>query len=1039
MCKSKISALILSLLLIIPASNLSASPLIKVALNNNPPLVFPNDSGEAAGFLVDVIKNIAERENWSIEFITCNWNECVQKIESEEIDLLLTLAFSEVRSRKFDYTQEPVFNNWAEVYRKPLTQIESISDLEGERIASSKGSIHTKALIDLMERFGINATILEVNSYLEVFNAIEDGRVTAGVVNKVNGIRYDKLFSAEKTSIIFNPVNLYFATAKGKNLAIRASIDKHLKRLKSDSSSIYHRLLTMWLSGLQDTMVYRPTSATTEKPVVFVGDMDFPPIESLEDGYPTGLNVEILHALSEVMKREFKINLLQWSTAQERVLTDEADALTLLGPTKKRKEKYDYTDTILNLEFTLFKRNDDLTIYNIQDIEGKVVGVTKGGYARQILEPNRKIKLHIIKNHLEGFELLKTGRIRAVATNKWVGSYILQKNKIDGIAVIEKPFAVNRTSIAVKKGNKALLEEINFGISLLKKNGTIEAIINRWSPKKVLYVTQEKIDAYQLTLVISILFILIAGIFTWTLTLRKQVRVKTAELEEESQSLVERTKELSNELNIRKRTEEKLRVSEERFSKAFEKSPLMMAIFRIEDGTCLDVNEKFLTETGYTREEIIGRTAVDLGLLTKEDREAIVERLSEDGIVKQLEITIKTKSGIDLICQFFSETINIAGEDRLVSTALDITEQKKAENELSESEKKYRELFESVEDGIIIRDFDGNIVHVNPAACRIFNSNKEQLLGMNVYDQVHPDYHDEVKNLFQDVRKGMTNKSEALESRPDGSTFLGAVTASPTDFNGEPHILVVLRDITERKQAEEALNRSSQLAAAGQMASGIAHEINNPLATISACAEVIEKESEAIKTDSSQSRKLHEYIKLISDEASRASGIIGDLLDFTRDKTSTTTEFKLCEMTKKTVHLFNVQSRYENYFFQLSFTEKLPMVEGDRNRIRQVIIILLTNAVESMPDGGVISVSCEEDSKEELVILKISDEGVGIAEEKQKEIFEPFYTSKREGTGTGLGLSIAQDIVEKHGGVIEVQSSPGKGSVFSVKFPLPKS
>jgi two-component system NtrC family sensor kinase len=238
-----------------------------------------------------------------------------------------------------------------------------------------------------------------------------------------------------------------------------------------------------------------------------------------------------------------------------------------------------------------------------------------------------------------------------------------------------------------------------------------------------------------------------------------------------------------------------------------------------------------------------------------------------------------------------------------------------------------------------------------------------------------------------------------------------------------------------KSQAEEAVKRSYQLAAAGQMASGIAHEINNPLATILACAEVIEKNADAIVMESPHRQKLLDYIQLIQEESTRAAGIIKDMLDFTRDKPLALKKIVLCDVIKRTVHLFEVQSRYEKYNFHLSFAEELPKIDGDSDRIRQVVIVLLTNAVESMPDGGMISVSCEWNSKEEFVILKVSDGGVGIAEDKQREIFEPFYTSKTEGMGSGLGLSIAQDIVEKHNGVMEVQSSPGEGSTLSVKFP----
>ena len=384
-----------------------------------------------------------------------------------------------------------------------------------------------------------------------------------------------------------------------------------------------------------------------------------------------------------------------------------------------------------------------------------------------------------------------------------------------------------------------------------------------------------------------------------------------------------------------------------------------------------------------------------------------------------------------------SRTFPVYDEDgeirRVAGIAEDITEQKKTEEALRESEERLMAISEGSFEGIGLSE-KGVILDANNQFAEMLGYTLPELIGKKIIDLVPPDSHELVAKMIKEDFQGIY---ESKTIKKDGTIITIETQARYTNYMGRKVRLTSMRDITERKQAEEALNRSSQLAAAGQMASGIAHEINNPLATISACAEVIEKESEVINMDSPQLRKLYDYIKLIREESTRASGIIGDLLDFTRDKSLTPTKFKVCEVTKKTVHLFEVQSSYENYNFQLSIAEELPMIKGDRNRIRQVIIIMLTNAVESMPDGGVISVSCEWDSKEELVILKVSDDGVGITEEKQKEIFEPFYTSKMEGIGTGLGLSIAQDIVEKHNGVMEVQSSLGEGSTFSVKFPNP--
>jgi len=410
-------------------------------------------------------------------------------------------------------------------------------------------------------------------------------------------------------------------------------------------------------------------------------------------------------------------------------------------------------------------------------------------------------------------------------------------------------------------------------------------------------------------------------------------------------------------------------------------------------------------------------------------------------------IKIDSRDEIGSLANSFNTMVDnlketMASRDEL---SYEVEQRLAAEIKLVDSEERFRLMMEQSPSVIELYDLDGLQVEVNRAY--------EELWGFPASQTVNKFNVLKSKEVVDTGLIEYLNRAYAGEAiqvpiyqfDPTGETesggrgrvrWLSTRIYPLKDSSGNVcNIVITHEDITDKKQAEEAFKRSSQLAAAGQMASGIAHEINNPLATILACAEVMQKDFEAINMDSPQLRKLTDYTLLISDEASRASGIIGDLLDFTRHKPLTVIKMDLCDVTKKTAHLFEVQGRYGNYNFQLSFAEKLPMIEADKNRVRQVIIILLTNAVESMPDGGVISINCNLDSKEECVILKISDEGIGIAEENLQDIFEPFYTSKMEGSGTGLGLSIAQEIIEKHNGVMEVQSTMGEGSTFSVKLP----
>jgi len=331
---------------------------------------------------------------------------------------------------------------------------------------------------------------------------------------------------------------------------------------------------------------------------IVAGDANFPPIEYLENNKPKGLNVELWQELSKAMGRRIEIQLMLWKDAQQKVLDGEADALTLLGPTEERKRLYDFSEPWLEFEFYFFVRSADVMIHTINDLEERVVGVTEGGYARQILEPNKNINLRFIKNNLEGFQLLASNKIDAVATDRWVGAYILLKHGIKGIKLVEKPFVKNVACIPVKKGNLKLLNEINLGISKLRKDGTIQQILDKWSPKEVVFFTKERI--YRTIIFVSIAFLAtaIAMILMWVFTLKKQVGNKTKLLQKTNDKLME-------EIAERKQAEEALRESEDKYR---------TILVSIEDGYFeVDIpgnftffNNSLCKILGYPKDEVMG-------------------------------------------------------------------------------------------------------------------------------------------------------------------------------------------------------------------------------------------------------------------------------------------------------------------------------------------------------------------------------------------------------------------------------------------------
>ncbi len=229
-------------------------------------------------------------------------------------------------------------------------------------------------------------------------------------------------------------------------------------------------ILIVGLSILFSQIIICSSSfAQKSRPIIFAGDQNYSPIEYLRDGKPTGMFQDLLQELSKVMGRKIEHQLGLWKESQKKVLNGEADALTVFSSSEERRKLYDFTESVFPMEFALFVQKDNLSIHTIDDLNGKKVGMTMGGFPYQLLAPKKKIHLVIIKNNSEGFRLLLSGKIEAVAANKWVGAYTLQQEGFQGINVVQKPFATTYSPMAVKKGNLKLLNELNEGIRKLKR------------------------------------------------------------------------------------------------------------------------------------------------------------------------------------------------------------------------------------------------------------------------------------------------------------------------------------------------------------------------------------------------------------------------------------------------------------------------------------------------------------------------------------------------------------------------------------------
>ena len=249
------------------------------------------------------------------------------------------------------------------------------------------------------------------------------------------------------------------------------------------------------------------------------------------------------------------------------------------------------------------------------------------------------------------------------------------------------------------------------------------------------------------------------------------------------------------------------------------------------------------------------------------------------------------------------------------------------------------------------------------------------------------------------------------------------------------HVITIGEDVTEWRSAQAQILQSEKLAAIGQLAAGIMHEINNPLATISACVSGIE--GWVREAPPPQAESMLEYLQIIEREIQRCSRIVDGLLDFTRPKAKSQGKVELNALVGEALFLLKHHQRFKWLEVVEALDPSAPATTGNREQLIQVLMALMLNALDAMEGGGRLTVSTSRHrGRTDEVVIAVEDTGVGIPWSDQSKIFEPFYTTKAPGRGTGLGLSICYGIIEQHRGRIEVDSQVGRGTTFRVYLPV---
>jgi two-component system, NtrC family, sensor kinase len=314
---------------------------------------------------------------------------------------------------------------------------------------------------------------------------------------------------------------------------------------------------------------------------------------------------------------------------------------------------------------------------------------------------------------------------------------------------------------------------------------------------------------------------------------------------------------------------------------------------------------------------------------------------------------------------------------------------------------------------------------------------REDALGRTVFEVLHRQPRGLLQQEFDRVfATGKIEEVEVSTDTRDGPRYY-RISKIPMRLDDEhvTHVITIGEDVTQAKLAQQQISQTEKLAAVGQLAAGVMHELNNPLATIGACVEALSARLDDLPHSPRQT--VAEYLEIVQSELTRCKSIVDGLLDFSRPKGRAKYPVQINQVVEDALFLVRHHDRFKRIKLDRRVTDDLPPVEANAEQLMQVFLDLMLNAIDAMDGRGTLTIATRlSPARPDELWVEISDTGMGIPRENIAKIFEPFFTTKAPGQGTGLGLSIAYAIVQHHGGRIVVDSQIGSGSTFRVVLPV---
>lgn len=806
-----------------------------------------------------------------------------------------------------------------------------------------------------------------------------------------------------------------------------------MRHLLKESMAVYILLLITVLAAFPNII-----QAAVEKPeiefrneILIGSETGYPPYAIVnEHGEADGFSVDLIKAVCKAMGLKTKFKIGPWSEVRSDLENGVVDALPLVGYTKQRDRLFDFSEPHLVAFGGVFVRDGSPIPDTLDEISKKpILTMASDNTHDYLLKNNIGSKLLAKPKISDVLKALASGEADYAVLPRLVGLIKAKELELDNIQLSQIRITAYGPGygFAVHEGDAVLLALLNQGLALIKADGTYDQIYQKWFgiiDQHEHSILESEIIRYAV-ITIGIILVILLLVFSWTLTLRKAVHTKTAELLE----------------------------SEEKFRLLAQVSPVGVFVSDV-DGNTIYWNDMLCDITGMSASEGQGEGWADG--IHPDDKQRVFDQWYE---------SIETRNNFKAEYRFIDReghvtwTIGQASalynsQEELIGSVgsiTDITELKQAHEQIASTEKKLATLISSVpgatyqcknDDDWTITFISDEIENISGYPASDFTNGKRTYASI-----IHPE---DVHLVNTAVQKGVENgKPYSIEYRiinaAGNKIWVMERGQSITGEGGEPSLLegVVVND-NQRKMMELELAESMKMAALGTLVGGVAHEFNNTLAGMTGNLFLA-------KRGASELPQVVQKLDIVEKLSFKAGGMIQQLLAFAHKGIIERKNICLTECVSETIKLQEA-SIPANIIFLKQLTDKKLLLLGDYTLLQQVIMNLLNNARDAVNScsSPKITISLDETLTDDVFYKKhpvlkdmgkiadlcVSDNGCGIAEKNISQIFDPFFTTKEVGQGTGLGLSMLQGTVHSHQGAIEVNSKVGIGTEFHIYFPL---